>query len=221
MREKNLLLEHPQYDEGTAAFRLALKHAFTLPNWDAARAHMREWQDRYDDAGAHDSDPRNYIIDALNSFFPDDPRGFDTHDSNDPRDIWDRPNKRMRDVFDALRVIFADSERRRIHQFGQYRYYAMIGVIKIGVVLTENGIMRGGAPAVNKADLDLVVADKCDEGVLHAAFVVAARRPYGADVLIDLIDAEVLANWLADETRVVHRDHEFYDIPTGLGFQRS
>src|SRR5260221_139806 len=71
-----LYMDHPQFAEAEAAISAALEHAATLPNWDAARDYMEVVLTKYQDAGAFDSEPRNHVHDALNGFFPDDPRDF-------------------------------------------------------------------------------------------------------------------------------------------------
>ncbi len=115
---------------------------------------------------------------------------------------------------DALKDMFTDNRFQRI---GRNRYWAEVDGRKIGVVLaTKNA--RYDDHALNKADLDRVLAAK-REGRLDDAFVVAAKtNGSGIPIFSDQIDAETLASKLAGELPMVGRFGEFFVIPAGLGF---
>jgi hypothetical protein len=71
-----LFSDHPDFQQADDAMTAALLVAAALPNWDSARAYMEKVQGVYDYVGAHDTEPRNLIVTALNEIFPDDRRDW-------------------------------------------------------------------------------------------------------------------------------------------------
>jgi hypothetical protein len=108
------------------------------------------------------------------------------------------------------------SEMSRFSRVGRNRYFAEIDGRKIGVVLATQSPTYDEF-AVNKSDLDRVVAAKRD-GRLADAVVVAARIDRGAQTFLDQIDGEVLQAKLASEPTRDGKFGAFYVLLPRIGF---
>jgi hypothetical protein len=109
------------------------------------------------------------------------------------------------------------AEMPRFRRVGRNRYFAEIDGRKIGVVLATQNPTYDDL-ALNKSDLDRVVAAKRD-GKLDDALVVAARIDHrGAQTFFDQIDGELLQEKLASELPRDGKFGEFYVLPPTIGF---
>ena len=98
--EHALFKNHPLYKEGMVALREA------IANWGAALDHMHEWAVAWQDAGGHDSDPRNYILDCWTASFPRSTPGGGTHTRCGTAKIWSTTRRPRRVIAEmTVRVI--------------------------------------------------------------------------------------------------------------------
>ena len=120
----------------------------------------------------------------------------------------------QREIQRDLSSVFSDDQ---FSQHGRYRYSATIDGVKIGVVLATKSQNYNNF-ALNKADLDRVIAGVSD-GRLDAGYVVAATvNVTGSMEFVDQISADILADQLKGETPRTGKFGEFYLIPPHIAF---